>query len=70
MVINLTSLSKSSRLHRSDLVGIDLGCSIKMVYHNLNIISKMEQVRKDFYIQNIVNENSVHEPNSPGPIDI
>ena len=66
----MTSLSKSTRLHMCDLVGIDLGYSIQMVDHNLDIISMMEQVRNDFYVQNIVNKNSLHEPNSPGPTDI
>lgn len=39
-----------------------------MVEHNLKIIDYMEQVQKDFYFQNIVNEKK--NPSSLGPIDI
>lgn len=54
----------------SDMVGIDIGCSIEMVERNIDIIHKMEQPRKDFFIQNIVNKNNTLQPSSPGPIDI
>lgn len=59
---------KFSLLHMYDVVGIDLGCSIEMVEHNLEIIEKMEQVRKDFYIQNIADKKDIQEPSSLGPI--
>lgn len=47
--------SEPSLLHMPDLVGIDLGCSIDMVEHNLDVINKMEQSKKDFYFYNINN---------------
>lgn len=33
----------------TSLVGIDLGCSLDMVEHNLDIIRNMEQARKDMF---------------------
>ena len=29
----------------------------------------MEQLRKDFYIQNIADKKDIQEPSSPGPVD-
>ena len=43
----------ASLLFMADKIGIDLGCSINMVESNLDIIAKMEQCRKEFYLQHI-----------------
>lgn len=65
-----SSNSNASLLKLCALVGINLGCSIDMVEHNLDIIKNMEQSRKDFFQQNIASKNNIHEPSSPGTIDI
>lgn len=56
------SSSIVSLLHMSALVEVDFGkygCSIEIVDRNLDIIKKMKQVRKDFFLQNIVNKKMV-----------
>lgn len=48
----------SSLLFMADKVGIDLGCTIQMIDHNLDIIRKMEQSRHDFYNQQMNKEEA------------
>ena len=48
----------SSLLFMADKVGIDLGCTIDMIDHNLDIIRKMEQSRHDFYNQQMNKEEA------------
>lgn len=51
---------------------MDLGCSTEMIDHNLDIIQKMEQARKDFFFRDIANKEKKrgkYKMGSPGPID-
>lgn len=41
-----------------------------MVEHNLQLIEKMEQARKDFYFQKLVGVEIDNDLSSPSPIDI
>ncbi|XBI13318.1 hypothetical protein VPH35_140065 [Triticum aestivum] len=56
-----------SLLDMADKIGIDLGCSINMIESNLDIIARMEQCRKEFYLQHICKtkeeEGQLGEPN-------
>lgn len=65
----ILSPAKTSLLHVSNLVGVGLGCSIDMIDQNLNLFDKMEQARRDFYLQNQANKKKGNEPSSPGPTD-
>lgn len=58
-----------SLLFMADRIGIDLGCSIGLINQNLDIIAKMEQSRKDFYIQNIANKGKKEEDQKTSLID-
>ena len=52
-------------------MGIDLGCALDMVNQNLDLISNMEQARRDLYLQSIKNkEERKGEGSSPSLIDI
>ena len=52
-------------------VGIDLGCALDMVTHNLDLISNMEQARRDIYLQNLINKNREEKKDDyPSLIDI
>lgn len=52
-------------------VCVELGCTIDLVNQNLELISNMEQARRNLYLQNIKNqEEEERTKSSPSPIDI
>ena len=62
---------KNSLYDMASKVGIDLGCALDMVAQNLDLISNMEQARRDIYLQNSINKNREEKKDdSPSLIDI
>lgn len=66
---DVLSPKRISLLDMSSRLGVDLGCSIEMVNHNIDLIDNMEQARRDIYLQSLINNKKDRETSSPDPID-